>query len=258
MSIAQELLPNVDSWTPMQLRLVAFPTNPQAALQHDWWRALTGNHPETAIRKTTERNDSGAWEGRSFTILVDPLRITLSVDPYVDVQAGQLPSAPPLLGHLTAECEWFSQLVTRWLEAHCPETRRLAYFARLFQRTETRDDSYRLLSRYLDGVRVDLNGTDFMYRLNRRRPTRTGIQCLDLNRLCTWYSAKLGMSAQAQTPGDPRSIQTLAWGEIHGCVLEADINTAAEFNRDIPHDAIVPLFREMVAIANDVASRGDV
>jgi hypothetical protein len=236
------------------LRLIAFPSDAQAALKQDWWEQLTGSQGES-IRKLAERVDTGVVDGRSLSLIIDQLRITWSADPYL--APDTLPTEPPMLGALTDECDWFAHLIDRWLP-NCPKVRRLAFFGRFFQRTDSRGDSYRLLERYLPGIRVDLTGTDFLYRLNRKRPAKTKISGLQLNRICTWCGAKLAMGGTAQALGDPRSVQTFSFGEMFGSVIEVDVNTAAEFSGDLSHDLLTTLFHELKDMAIDAAARGDV
>jgi hypothetical protein len=253
MSTVQPPLPNVDCWTAMQIRLIAFPVDAQGALHQEWWHDLTGAQGEST-RKLTERVDSGVVDGRNFSLFIDPLRITWSADP--PLPSNEMPATPALLGSITAECDWFTHLMDTWL-AQCPAIRRLAFFGRFFQRTPTRDDSYHLLERYLPGIRVDVTGTDFLYRINRKRPAATPIAGLQLNRICTWCGAKLSVGAFVQALGNPRSTQNFAFGDTFGSIIDVDTNTAAEFDGVLPHDTLIPLFHELKDIAVDAVARGD-
>src|SRR4051794_14215578 len=75
---SQPSLPDIAAWQVQQLRLTAFPVDPEAARLRDWWKELIGEEPETSTRKKLVRIDEGPLEGKSLALTVDPQRIDLS------------------------------------------------------------------------------------------------------------------------------------------------------------------------------------
>jgi hypothetical protein len=255
MSAVAEPLPPVDSWDPLQLRLIVFPLHPHTAIQQDWWQQVTGIAEFDSSRKLAERVDSGIVDGRGLSLMIDPMRIMWSLDPRLD--ADQVIAAPPTLGALTQANEWFSPLMHRWLNEMCPEVKRLACFFRLFQTTPTREDSYRLLSRYLPNVNLDPTATDFMFRINRKRPSVMASN-LEINRLCQWAGARLAIGAHARTPSNPLATQDFEFAAVFGCSVDIDVNTSAEFTDSIPRDQLGGLFDELQDTAVEIAAMGDI
>jgi hypothetical protein len=259
MSVAQEPLPNVDSWEALQLRLIAFPQEIRTDFRVDWWHDLTGETECETTRKTLERTDTGIFEGRRLTMSLDGLKAIWSVDPVfnTDPSISELPQMPTL-GPLTEAQAWFVRLMGRWLSNGCPTLKRVALCSRLAQWAPTKDDSYRLLSRYLPGISVDRNASDFLYRINRPTPSRSGIENLCINRLCTWMAAKFEIQLEARVASNPVVLTQLTMPEARfGCVFESDINTAAEFQGPLVNAQLPGLIREMAQMNAFIVQNGE-
>src|SRR5436190_1193852 len=64
---------------------------------------------------------------------------------------------------------------------------RLAFGAVLAQPTEDRHSGYVQIAKYLPSIRLDVDGSsDFLFQINRPRPSRVGIENLLINRLARW------------------------------------------------------------------------
>src|SRR5437868_1922782 len=94
--------PGPEAWQAQNMRLIAFPREPQYAVQQDWWRALTGTEAESAIdrRQKHEREESGIFEGVSLTLGIDLLRVQWTAAPRLDRENINVVDNPPLLGPL--------------------------------------------------------------------------------------------------------------------------------------------------------------
>jgi hypothetical protein len=232
--------------------LIAFPVEPQYAVDQNWWRELTGVEKESSTQKKHERNDEGIFDGSAFSLSVDVLRVQWTAAARLDLE--NLPDAPPLLGSFLERKAWFSGLMGRWL-ATCPKIRRLAFVAFLIQPVETREEGYRLLDRYLRSVEVDPRSSDLLYRINWRTRATT-VPDLEINRLCTWSVPRYTLQMVAQAgAGLPQSVQ----GGVLGCGVEMDINTVPEPpERILPHETLPQLFEELVSLGTEIATKGDV
>jgi hypothetical protein len=138
--------------------------------------------------------------------------------------------------------------------------KRLAFAGNLLQFVGSRTEAYNRLNRYLHGVQVDVDGdtTDFVYRVNRRRDSRTGIAGLRINRLCTWLATKLsfGMDAVSQGTGETQNVPIRL--EQDACVLDVDINTVPDFPApELPHGSLLQIYTELVDIGLEAAELGD-
>jgi hypothetical protein len=246
--------PDASVWQAQNLRLIVFPVDAQLPLQRDWWRELTGNEPDTALRKRMEREEGGLYEGVQLIVSLDPLRIQWTAAAPIDPQ--NLPEQTPLLGAFLEKREWFRNLMDRWLTM-CPPVKRVAFLGTLFQRVSSHDEGYARLDQYLPHVEVHPDSSDFMYRVNRRRPSRLGIPDLAINRLCTWSVAKITTDLAALIPpGVRRAVER---SEEYYCALELDVNTIHEYpGSQLPQDRLVAILHELIDLATEVATRGDV
>ena len=159
------------------------------------------------------------------------------------------------MGPFTKATTPFRELMGHWLEMHCPSVNRIAFGVNLMFPTASLQDTAARLDRLLPAVSVPLDDCrDFMYRINRRRPS----QCSDglkINRLATWSAGK-GMSLEVVVvAGVPSTRPATA---MHFCRLELDINTVPIPDQEIPQEALPAVFGELVDAATEIAVKGDV
>jgi hypothetical protein len=164
----------------------------------------------------------------------------------------------PNLDDLPSAAEALSDVCSGWFRI-APPLRRLAFGAELLRNVADRAEAYSLLSRNLPGVQIDAAGsTDFLYRINRPRPTKTGVPDLTINRLSTW-SAVLLQRLQVELGGitGTSAARPVGRGD-HFCRLELDINTTAEFKSDLPSGSLKTIYDELVGSALEICEQGDV
>lgn len=255
MSSEGTMPPDRMEWRAQHLRMIAFPAEPLTGEQN-WWEELTGSQPETSVRKPQKREDSGFFDGLALSLEIDPFRVKWTAGVRVDLE--NLPNEFPTLGPVIERRDWLIDLMGRWLQI-APPIKRLAFAASLLQFVDSKEEAYRRLDQYLHGVQVDTDTSDFMYRVNRRRDSQTGIVGLRVNRLCTWAAAKLtfGLQALEQRSGETRSVPIQE--KQDACMLDLDINTIPDFpGPELPRNALVQVFTELVDIGLCVAEQGDV
>ena len=237
-----------------ELRLIAFPAIPAAALKRDFWQEAFGESPETSTRKKFFRIDEGHLGERLLTVSLDPNRITWSVLPSLDPENP--PTGVPVLGDFLTvygECSGFFQ---RFLTEFCPEAQRLAFHAVLLKPYDSREDCYRALGSLLPSVKIEPDTYDFNYRINRKRKARSVQEPLLVNRLSTWsaiqwrlhHLAIEGPSAQAVIP----PIASFA------CKLDLDINTDTDFQGVLPPGSLKEIWDELVDLGVEIAAQGDI
>ncbi len=256
MSATADVPPGPEVWRAQHLRLIAFPQEPRFAVRQDWWRGLTGIEPENVVerRQKQEREESGSFQGTTLTLGFDLLRIQWNAAPRLDAENFDFMEQPPVLGPFMERKEWFRALMEQWLP-HCPAINRLAFSASLLQPVADHQAGYRMLERYLRWVEIDPRSSEFLYRINRRKASRTGIPDLTLNRLSTWTAAKFAVLTGVIRGG--HSEQQLRPATNFTCAVDLDINTTPEYHGLLPPADLVRIFTELVEAAVEIATHGD-
>jgi hypothetical protein len=248
--------PGPEGWQAQYLRLIAFPIQPAFERSREWWRELTGNDPQTSTekRQRLEREDSGSSNGINLSLAVDLVRVQWTASVAVDPE--NLPEGIPAIGNFLERRDWFRDLMEQWLAGMGQPVKRLSFAASIVLPTESRQDAYGLLDRYLRCVDVDPNSTDFLYRVNRALPFSTVVDGLVINRLVAWAALLVMHYRQIMTGHALQAPERVRQG-LHGVLLELDVNTAAERHDAIPQDRLAPLFAELTDLARDLARDGD-
>lgn len=245
-------LPPINSWHAASMRLTAFPVNPDSERTKDWWEDFVGSEPDSSTRKKLVRTDEGTFEGLPLQFTFDALRMQWERHASVDVT--DLPEGFPSLGPLPESIDSFAALMGRWM-ASCPEVKRLAFGTVLLQPVESKVAGYRQLNEYISSVSLDEEASDFRYDINRRVPTGTGIDGLEINRLTRWsfMEWEIGLVARAGA----RDATNLQRRGGFSCRLELDINTSPEFPSPLPKNRLGDVWGELVGIAKQIAELGD-
>ena len=116
-------------------------------------------------------------------------------------------------------------------------------------------EGMRQLSKYLP--RMDLEhqgGSDFIYQINKRRRS-SHARHVRINRLAKWQLDEFHSGAFRITPSQGPQLETSKPGFASKLVL--DINTAPD-NNAISADKMPDLFVELMALAREIAAKGDV
>jgi hypothetical protein len=143
----------------------------------------------------------------------------------------------------------------QWLEATCPETKRLAFGALLNLDVGSREEGYRRLSDYLD-FDVNPESFDFLYRINRKRRSEV-VPGLVINRLTTW-SVGFRQRETLTIPLAGGAVESEGGHAAYHCRLELDINSAPEFGGPLPHNRLADLLDEMQRWSLEIVRDGDI
>lgn len=239
------------SWMAESLRVTLFHNESIELNDVNWWHELIGEEPENTNfnRKVRLRQDNGIVNDNRLTLGVQPRRIDWlanSIDPIDNFSMGQFETS------LTP----FQELIDRWLENAVPSAR-LAFGAILMYPVEDRAAGYRLLEPYLPKVELDPDGsTDFIYQINRPRADQLGIDGLKLNRLSKWFVARQITGRMEVSLSDAKAVH-FPESETYACRLQLDINTAAEYQGELPYDQLNRIFNELVELGKEIATGGD-
>jgi hypothetical protein len=258
MSTGNTSLPPLSAWKVIILRLTAFPS-PAAQLADrntvlNWWTEVVGKPPETlkSQPRTNEQLAESSFESGVLALSSNPIRIDWHYR--VSEEPNDETNTLPTLGSFPETLNTFFETAKSWLETEtCPPVARLAFGAILVRPTATRAASYELFPIYLP-YNHDLEGaSDFLYQINRRRDSVTGIPELRINRLSKWSAIEFMQTVFA---GQPSSLRQLP--SLYGFRLELDMNTFPEFEGELPHDRLPELFGELVDLGTEIAEQGDV
>jgi hypothetical protein len=250
-------MPAVDSWQVESMRLTAFPAEPMKTEGQSWWADLVGYDPETVVSraKAGQYRAEGEFEGRRLSLNNQLERIDWHLAAAAKQSEEELASLP-LAGPFPEVLGSFSKIANGWLGLS-PAITRLAFGGVLLQPVEDRRFGYVQIGRYLPSVTLDPDGSsDFLYQINRPRPSKVGVEGLRINRLMKWSVLMFG---QFRMTLQRRMITTV--GLDHGdsaCRLELDINTAPDFEGVLPTDKLMGIFGELVALAGEIAAKGDI
>jgi len=239
-------------WAAASLRLTAFQVD--SVNGQGWWQSVVGEDPETEAKKSKGLvyEVAGLVDSRGLSLSIDPVKISWILAPAVEVESlldEDLPSLGPFPEALTS----FRSLLNRWLET-CPAIKRLAVGAILLLPAEDSPAGYRKLNELLSTVEVDPESSDFQYRVNRPRPSSSGVPDLRINRLATWSTVRLERKLEA----DGKPLSTDLPLTQYACRLELDINTPHSRDDALPHEKLPALFEELSSLALEIATCGDI
>jgi len=237
-------------WQAASMRVTVFPADAEETMRRDWWRDLFGEAAERISNKPMQRTAEGRYKDYGLSIQVDPVRVQMVLAPRLNAEM-ELPKGLPTLSDFPTAIQTLSPLADRWLEK-CPAINRLAFGAVLVENKESLEVCYQRLGQYLPDVKIDPHARDFMYRINRQRLSRSGVADLWINRLSTWSAIpwKLEMVSSLT---DRQVTSSVGFA----CMLDLDINTAAEYEQQLPHDRLRDIWKELIALGREIAHHGN-
>lgn len=241
-------------WDVVALRMTAFPAPGTNISVSGWWETIVGEAPEqvTVKPRTGEFFEHGNLENGLFELKINPSSVTW-IHRADDLQ---LENDSESLGELVSTCEEFCIKMNKWFELEAvPNLIRLAFGANLVQPVENQQMGLERVSKYIPAVSLDFaNSIDFLYQINRRRPSESEFLDLEINRLTKWsviqrqlfhINPALGGDAVARPPRD--FVQ-----------LELDINSVQEFEGELGQSQLPSLFEELVSLGKEIAAEGDI
>jgi len=245
-------------WKAQGLRVTLFPGSWEAPKDLNWWAQVAGSEPESRTTKAHQglTEESGPLADCQLQLAIHPTRVEWVLTPQSQPEDQQVTLAT--LGPLEHALRVFCPAMERWLGlATCPPSNRLAFGAMLLLPVEDRIRGYRQLAEFLGHVQLDPQASsDFLYQINRRRPSFTAVTGLVINRLSTW-SVMTWQTGQALLQG-VEIAKPVKIDQGFACRLALDINTAPEFQGQLPAEQLQHVFRELVDLGVEIAHKGDI
>ena len=244
-------------WLAESIRATVFPTPGAAVNAQAWWVAVMGAEPEVRTTKpaTREHLDEGSLDGRRLRLSINPLGVI-----QWQVLPGPLTDLPEdfvHIGPLHESLPSFEAVVDRWMPM-CPPATRIAFGAVALIPQAGHDEGYATLARYLrNSVQVDPRSSDFLYRINRRRPSRS-VDGLVINRLSTWNVSKVITVGNILASRQTGTTEAQLVNESYACRVELDVNTAPTFDGVFDPLAARRVFQELKELGLEILEHGDV
>lgn len=247
---------NTAAWEAFALRLTAFPAAPLDIVETGWWSGLVGKDPESrhAKPKARELQEVGEFQSQRLILGVNALSISWRLTiPDIDNETVETTDVFPSMGRFSESLDFFLPLMHRFLDDYCPEIQRIAFGAELVTPAESRPDAYRQLGPLIPVALEPEGVSDFLYQINRRRPSRSDVPGLYMNRLTKWSAIQLtlGVSVSDQA-------YELPGLTFFGSRLELDMNTVPEFPGTLPTHRLSTIFDELVDLGKEIATHGDI
>ncbi len=248
--------PDLDAWLPTQLQFVAFPMTPPVAITRDWWREATGEDPAESVKRPHEKTETGRFDGVALSVTADLIKISWTMAPRIE--PGNPPLTIPTLDSFIGSRDRFVELMRGWISKQYLPIKRLGFGTVLIQNADSHADAYRLLGLYLPAVDVDPESFDFLYRVNRKRTSKSGIPNLQINRVSVWSAAKFSAMIQTMNMESPMQQTSTPFSEVqYKVVLNLDVNSDTEREIELPPENRDQLFEELVDQATEMATLGD-
>lgn len=245
---------SISDWKIDSLRVTSFPAEPVDCERIAWWEEVIGNKPEERLHRPRQHEliEKGALGERMLTLRIrlDRIDWIFEAPARSQSEAGGFRSG----GQFDEGIREIGRLFARWCDLDdCPSSRRLAVGAVLLYPTDDRIGGYRLLSRFLPGVRIDAEySSDFLYQINRPRPSKS-ISELRMNRLAKWSVALMKTEMIIFGSHDaPREL-----GEFHACRIETDMNTDADWKQRFSREEQPRIVDELIGLSEEVVREGD-
>jgi hypothetical protein len=243
----------VEEWRAAELRVTAFPAN-DVDLGENLWEGLKLG-PEAAYeRKKGTVTIQGPALGYWLVLTTAPGRIDWLCLP----EPSEDLSGFVDIGEVTQAVPAFINLVQGWLRDRSPDLFRLAFGATVRLPVHGRNQGYRHLSCYLPFSIDAERSSDFLYQINRPRPSQS-LPGVGINRLTRW-SVTVTTNVTVELPAppmfnpgtvSPRSTE-------HACQIVLDVNSMPGLKEPFTRDRVLPLLDELVAFSVEIVREGDI
>lgn len=246
---------NLTQWQVESLRMTAFPSHGSLVNPEGWWRSVCAQEPETQVIRAQigERQEQGTYQGAILTLRAQQIRVDWTFTPVAPEPESRIGFLT--IGQFEETCTRFSELMQRWIPLS-PPLSRIAFGVIALLPVSGHAEGYERLASYLPAVKLDAEGSsEFLYRINRRRLSKSGIKDLQINRLSTWSLLRAEYRAVSLDSG--AALQVVQGEPIFACRVELDVNTIAGFNGILIPDQSLIVFRELVDLARESVRDGD-
>lgn len=256
--------PAAAPWQVEAVRLTAFLPAASSLDPESWWAELTGQPPERQIswRKQSQSQSDGLLArpdlpAARLVLKTERARVDWLLGPELESQEGPPDIGSAHLGPLPDVLPVFCEMMLRWLATTGLDVTRLALGVTLRLPVKTKEEAYSLMSNYLP-FNLAPESSDFLYRINRPRPSASLDDGTIVNRLATWAVIRVQTLVISASVGGAATQEVSREGEpFVACRLELDISTAGDRPGILPQDRFEALLAEFADVAAEIAARGD-
>jgi len=240
-------------WYLESLRLTAFRVHPIADERDEWMR-FVGAEPEVEIRSRAEGAtayiSAMPHELGTLTLQVDGTR--RKADWFVGaVRLHDVPPALPIVGPLADVLPQLRSFVSDWCARNEDSSRRVAVgLVLLGPDYQDRASGYDSLQPFLPAVHLDGQSSDFMYRINRQRPSQVAATLV--NRVSLWSVVRM-LDVELGSAAMP-----VNKAEQYRRRVALDINTAQEQDAEFDASMQSRLIHELLDLGLEISEKGDI
>ena len=243
------------AWLIRAMRLTAFAPHDCGDWQVPGWRALIASDPENSL---TPAPGVRLEEG---PLGVGRLQIARQQGPTSRADVMYAPQGLPRqvaqtatasLGDFEEATAVMRPIIAALLQSGIPIAR-LGLAVEFFELAADLDAANRALAGKIDNRRPDLaEAQDIIYQINRRRRSLS-VPTLTINRVARWTVTAPAVVVGSQPPAN------IAFEVANPSVsLVTDVNSEAEHRGALPANSLEPLWDELRALTNELATYGDI
>ena len=246
------------TWKVQNLRVTGFVPTIEPVRVDEVWSELVGAPAERVDQRPKEGVAAamGPFEGATLTLSAAPQRLDLLwvVDESAAIERASI-------GDYGVIETPFIALAKKWLSRSKAPLNRVAWGGVMDLPAQSKQEGYKTLNGFLPDVKLDPVGSaDFLYRINRPRPSKV-LKGLRINRLSTWAlvatrTVNLQVAAAVQ-PAGARTTAVLG-PESNACRLQFDVNTDPTREEPFAQDVLPELLDELAGLAAEIADKGDI
>jgi hypothetical protein len=246
-------------WTALHLRFTAFVLpGAQLSAAADWWIRFAGADPEqiTSNPRLGASQAVGKFGMGTLVVTTQPDRVDWFLGPSpIEAAVVQGPTTqetkPPSIGGAVESLDAFSDLSKQWLVGDIPNVNRLALGGVFSHQEENKQEAYLRLQDYVP-VEVDPNSSDFLYQINLPTQSHSHIEGLAINRLSKW-SVTMFKMISLRVVGEPFTNEIMTAIALRS---EIDINTAQEYQGELPKERLADVMDELVQYGRELITNG--
>jgi hypothetical protein len=243
----------LDDWSVQQLRVSLF-SSENVLPSEAGWKSLTGrDEAENRVAVPGGKQYSGKiFQGVfALTFALNRIDAILAWDP--STVTPERVAELPVVGDWPTTAKTFSSAVEPFLQTLTTPVVRIAFGAQLLAPARSREAGYEKLAKLLRSVTVDpKNMRELVYRVNWPQAS-TVLRDLQLNRITAWTSVSVSTSLINPGTGEAFAVEN----SQDAVSLEIDHNTTADRKIPLETDVLVPIFRELVTLADDNTRGGE-
>ena len=243
----------IEAWRTESLRVTVFFPRTELPDATAEWVKLLQSEPDATIDRPKTGSKSAVGQRNEANFLIQTSKPNRRLDLISNDESFSL---APKTAFRPAAAD-FIQLATDWLKTIGDSLiTRVAFGGIALLPQADVATAYRTISDYLPFDVDRGSGSDFMFQINRPRPS-LALPATQVNRLTRWSVATLQIHSVDPGPGIEPGQLNLAQAEF-ACRVEFDINTAVFPNdQPFPAKSAIPLLDEMLRFAEEILREGD-